>query len=90
MLYIGTYLTGDGEVPMYKCDYMKPGWTSTIVIKLSSGKLYSPSLRNIYLYGKDSNGQKRLEHYWSRYLRACNLDDIQNSVDAMALAQDGK
>ena len=67
MLYIGTYLTGDGEVPMYKCDYMKPGWTSTIVIKLSSGKLYSPSLRNIYIYGKDSNGQKKPEHYWSRY-----------------------
>jgi len=68
MRCIGTYNISTNEFVLYQVSYVKPGWVSNICYyDTNTCRLYSPYLSNIALNGRDVDGQKKDELYWSRY-----------------------
>ena len=69
MLLIGTYYSDYGEVILYKSNISKPGWVTNICYYIPQlDQLYSPTISNIAIHGRDSDGRRQPEHYWMKFV----------------------
>ena len=70
---IGTYYSDYGVALLFMANYMRDSWVTNICFQNPvSGQLYSPTLANIALLGRDHDGCRRDSQFWSRYVRAAH------------------
>ena len=73
MLCIGTYFSDYGVAFLYSASFMRNGWVTNICFQNPvSGQLYSPTLANIALNGRDHDGCRRETPFWSQFVTAAH------------------
>jgi hypothetical protein len=72
MLCIGNYYHPDGTIyQLFAADYVRHTWVSNLCyLDPVAKQYYSPRVDNIAKYGRDHDGQRRDELWWSKYITA--------------------
>jgi len=69
MRCIGTYYSDYGIALLYQASFMKDRWITNICFQNPmTGALYSPTMTNIVLHGRDHDGCRRDSTFWSSYV----------------------
>ena len=69
MLFIGYYYSDNGVFYLYKSDTKAPNWVSNICYYDSLNmRYYSPNIKHLAEYGRDADGMRKPEHFWTRFI----------------------
>lgn len=80
MLFIGYYYSEHGLCYLYKSPTKKTNWVSNICYYDSFlGKFYSPNIKNISVNGRDADGMRKSENFWSKFITSAHDSFVLNN-----------